>query len=135
MLFAGSTMKVFVVDVEKDEVEPPFITRSSLSSTVAELKTSIAEAPQVSIKAEDMVILVEKHTNNYQPLDNDLATLQETGFLASDKVIFKFYLAYSWTPCIRPSQYWSNLRQLDNPRKISPFYKYDNIYISRKTCV
>lgn len=106
MLFAGSTMKVFVVDVEKDEVEPPFMTRSSLSSTVAELKTSIAEAPQVSIKAEDMVILVEKHTNNYQPLDNDLATLQETGFLASDKVIFKFYLAYSRTPRMRLSRVW-----------------------------
>lgn len=95
MLFAGSTMKVFVVDVEKDEVEPAFMTRSSLSSTVAELKTSIAEAPQVSIKAEDMVLLVEKNTNDYRPLDNDLATLQETGFLASDKVIFKFNQAYS----------------------------------------
>lgn len=81
----GVTVKLYLVNVEKDEVEvPPTSIRSLLSSSVAELKESVGKI--FNIDQKNMILVTERYTNEFQILEDDTMTLQNIGFYTSNKV-------------------------------------------------
>lgn len=113
-----------MVDLEKEEVElPPISVRTSLNSTVGDLKATISLLKNVNIDQNNIILVTEKFTNEFQILEFDSMSLQNIGFYSSNKVIilicvlkcFYRYLKYSlWYWFNRPSYYqdlhiWMNL--------------------------
>lgn len=84
-LFIGVATKVFVVDVETEEVDGPAIVRGNLSQTVAEFKVTLAKALHLDPKT--MKVVLEKYSSEPKLLDNDDKTLKFEGFYGSNKVI------------------------------------------------
>ncbi|XP_069705284.1 ubiquitin carboxyl-terminal hydrolase 47 isoform X2 [Periplaneta americana] len=80
----GVATKVFVVDVENEEVDGPTIVRGNLSQTVAEFKVTLARA--LHLDAKTIKIVLEKYSNEPRLLDNDEKTLKLEGFYGPSKI-------------------------------------------------
>ncbi|XP_054273738.1 ubiquitin carboxyl-terminal hydrolase 47 isoform X2 [Macrosteles quadrilineatus] len=81
------TVKMHIIDLEKEDVPEgsiPF--RSSLTSTVGELKNLIATCDSVDIKPEDIVLVVERYTNYHLLLEDDTQTLQDAGLSSCNRM-------------------------------------------------
>lgn len=76
-----------VVNLKKDEVSKrPIPFRSSLSSTVGELKNLIHIREYAHINPDDMVLVVERYTNYQLLLEDDTQTLQDAGLSSCNRV-------------------------------------------------
>lgn len=82
----GVATKVFVVDLETEEVDGPTVVRGNVSQTVGEFKVTLAKA--LRLDAKTMKIVLEKYSNEPKLLANDDRTLKAEGFFGSNKVIF-----------------------------------------------
>ncbi|KAJ9585896.1 hypothetical protein L9F63_020459 [Diploptera punctata] len=80
----GVATKVFVVDVETEEVDGPTTVRGNVSQTVGEFKVTLAKA--LHLDAKTMKIVLEKYSNEPRLLENDEKTLKTEGFYGSPKI-------------------------------------------------
>lgn len=81
------TVKTYLVNLEKDEVEvPPVAIRCLLSSTVGELEQHICAT--LNIDQSDVILISEKYTNELQILEDKTMALQNIG---SNKVSYVLY--------------------------------------------
>jgi hypothetical protein len=94
IFFLGIATKVFVVDVETEEVDGPTIVRGNLSQTVADFKVTLAKALRLDPKT--MKVVLEKYSSEPKLLDNDDKTLKFEGFYGSNKVFFFYFMCFVW---------------------------------------
>ncbi|PSN42002.1 Ubiquitin carboxyl-terminal hydrolase 47 [Blattella germanica] len=80
----GVATKVFLVDVETEEVDGPTIVRGNLSQTVKEFKVTLSKV--FNLDPKSIKIVLEKHSNESRLLDNDEKTLKLEGFYGSNKI-------------------------------------------------
>nr|CAD7196168.1 unnamed protein product [Timema douglasi] len=80
----GVAIKVFVVNVETEEVDGPTIVRGNLSQTVKEFKGTLAKV--LNLNADTLKIVLEKYSNESRLLENDDKTLKVEGFFGSNKI-------------------------------------------------
>nr|CAD7395807.1 unnamed protein product [Timema cristinae] len=80
----GVAIKVFVVNVETEEVDGPTIVRGNLSQTVKEFKGTLAKV--LNLNADTLKIVLEKYNNESRLLENDDKTLKVEGFYGSNKI-------------------------------------------------
>jgi ubiquitin carboxyl-terminal hydrolase 47 len=80
----GVATKVFVVDLETEEVDGPTVVRGNVSQTVGEFKVTLAKA--LRLDAKTMKIVLEKYSNEPKLLANDDRTLKAEGFFGSNKI-------------------------------------------------
>ncbi|KFM79478.1 Ubiquitin carboxyl-terminal hydrolase 47, partial [Stegodyphus mimosarum] len=85
----GTTVKVHVVDLEREEVAShPITIRSHPSNTVDELRSQIAQS--LGVDGSKMRIVLEAYSNETKILDVPLRTLSSEGFRKSNKVFVEF---------------------------------------------
>ncbi|GFY64316.1 ubiquitin carboxyl-terminal hydrolase 47 [Trichonephila inaurata madagascariensis] len=86
----GTTIKVHIVDLEKEEVAiHPLTIRSHPSNTVQELEAQIAQA--LGIPADSKVrIVLEAYSNECKLLNVPLHTLSSEGFRKSNKIFVEY---------------------------------------------
>ncbi|XP_021936857.1 ubiquitin carboxyl-terminal hydrolase 47-like isoform X2 [Zootermopsis nevadensis] len=82
----GISAKVFVVDLEAEEVDGPTIVRGNILQTVAEFKVTLAKALQLDAKTLKIVLEKYRYSNEPRLLDNDEITLKFEGFYKSNKI-------------------------------------------------
>lgn len=81
----GTTVKVYVVDLERGEVSPFCSTvRSNLCDVVQEFKNKIAQT--LGIQSGILRVALEVYNNDVKLLSNPSKTLSSEGFLRSNKV-------------------------------------------------
>uniref|UniRef100_A0A646QG70 Ubiquitin carboxyl-terminal hydrolase 47 n=1 Tax=Hemiscolopendra marginata TaxID=943146 RepID=A0A646QG70_9MYRI len=85
----GTTVKVYNVNLEKDEVDEPITVRACLLKTVGEFQQQILEVLEVPPNTHVRMVLV-KYSNDLRPLNNPLRTLKAEGFYRSNKVFIEF---------------------------------------------
>ncbi|XP_063244790.1 ubiquitin carboxyl-terminal hydrolase 47 isoform X2 [Bacillus rossius redtenbacheri] len=81
----GVVAKVFVVDIETEEVDGPFSVRGNLSQTVGEFKQTLLKS--LSLNWDAMNIVLEKHSGA-RLLQKDHKTLKFEGFYGKSNKIF-----------------------------------------------
>ncbi|GLH00204.1 Ubiquitin carboxyl-terminal hydrolase 47 [Gryllus bimaculatus] len=86
----GVPTKVFVVDVETEEVEGPFDVRGNLSQTVREFKLTLGKA--LKLDPEKIKVVIEKYSNEPKLLEDCERTLKMEGFYAQikDHIVGKY---------------------------------------------
>ncbi|XP_075229694.1 ubiquitin carboxyl-terminal hydrolase 47-like [Lycorma delicatula] len=80
----GITLRVYVADLESEEVEGPKVIRGNLSQTVEELLESIGNA--LNIDPSKMVAVYEKCSSKFSILSNYPRTLKQEGLLSFMKI-------------------------------------------------
>ncbi|XP_067012676.1 ubiquitin carboxyl-terminal hydrolase 47 isoform X2 [Anabrus simplex] len=80
----GVHTKVFLVNVETEEVDGPMDVRGNLAQTVAEFKVTLGKA--LKLDPEKIKLVVERYSNEPRLLENSERTLKMEGFYAATKV-------------------------------------------------
>ncbi|XP_076350596.1 ubiquitin carboxyl-terminal hydrolase 47-like isoform X3 [Tachypleus tridentatus] len=85
----GTTVKLYVVDVEAEEISAPVTLRSHLSQTVEEFREQVAQALGLHSIANTRLVL-ERYYNDLRLLENSSKTLKMEGFYRSNKVFVEY---------------------------------------------
>ncbi|XP_048515224.1 ubiquitin carboxyl-terminal hydrolase 47 isoform X2 [Athalia rosae] len=81
----GVSTKVFVVDIDKEQVvDGPIIVRGLLTQTVKEYKQQLSKI--LKIDAKQMKLIVQKYLSDTNLLDKDDNMLKSEGFYGSSKI-------------------------------------------------
>lgn len=85
----GTTVKVYQVHLDKEEVEEPVTVRGYFTQTVGEFEQQVMEELGIPANAPVRMILV-KYSNDFRPLVNTSKTLKTEGFYRSNKVFIEY---------------------------------------------
>ncbi|GFO12308.1 ubiquitin carboxyl-terminal hydrolase 47 [Plakobranchus ocellatus] len=80
----GVTVKVFVVDIYRNIIQPPINVRAYHLQTVEEFKFTLSKV--LGVPSENMRCVLERFHNDLSPLTDPLRTLKAEGFYKSNKV-------------------------------------------------
>ncbi|GAB6023955.1 Ubiquitin carboxyl-terminal hydrolase 47 [Chamberlinius hualienensis] len=80
----GTTVKVYAINLDNEEVESPVTVRSYLNDTVEDFKNQIVQELQLPNKSPQVVL--ERYYNDLRTLNDPLKNLKAEGFYRSNKV-------------------------------------------------